>query len=114
MGIGAGRPKGSPNKVNSAFREKLEELNFSIPAEAMKLYQSCEREDIKQKILDMMAKYSHPTFKPVDQNGDANDPGLALLAGVPSDVLVEAFRIIQARKALDAPDNGSESGGTTT
>lgn len=96
-----GRPKGSPNKVQSAFREALDARGFNIADKAADLYENCTRDDVRQKILDMMAKYSHPTFKPVDQHGEANDPGLMALAGIPSEVLVEAFKIIQARKAAN-------------
>ena len=97
-----GRPKGSPNKIQSAFREALEARGFNIADKAAELYEQCTRDDVRQKILDMMAKYSYPTFKPVDQNGEANDPGLSTLAAFPSEILVEAFKLVQARKAKDA------------
>lgn len=106
-----GRPKGSPNKASSIFREALDAIGFNIPEKAVELYESCEREDIKQKILDMMAKYSHPTFKPVDENGQAESEGsqaLGLLSAIPSDVLIEAYRISNERKAAASKDGSSK------
>jgi len=86
------------------FREDLARLNFSCAEEAVKLYETLEREDIKQKCLEMIVSYSHPKLKPVDEKGQANDENLAssLLTQIPPEVLVEAYRINAARKKTNA------------
>lgn len=96
-----GRPKGSLNKSTLLFRERLDAVGFSIPEEAAQLYHELKDKPFLQvKLLELMANYAHPRPKPLDDEGNPEDPsaGKSMLIGIPSDVLVEALRITNERK----------------
>ncbi len=95
-----GRPKGSPNKATTLFREKLDAQGFSIPEKAIQLYQECEGKPMIQvRILELMASYTYSKPKPLDDEGNPADETNKVLMAIPSDVLHEALRITQERKA---------------
>lgn len=54
----AGRKKGTPNKVTSSFRQALAASGFDLAAAAVKLFKSTQDENIKVKMLELIAKYT--------------------------------------------------------
>lgn len=61
-----GRKKGVPNKCTLNFRATLDSLNFDVAAEAVKLFATEMPIDVRLKLLDLIASYSHTKPKPVE------------------------------------------------
>jgi hypothetical protein len=64
--VKAGRKKGVPNKCTLTFRATLDSLGFDVATEAVKLFATDMPIDIRLKLLDLIATYSHTKPKPVE------------------------------------------------
>lgn len=93
-----GRPKGSPNKATTVFRDRLGELGFSVPDQAVSLFFQCEDPKIKARMLELMSTYTFPKPKPIDEDGNTDETSKVPLMAISSEVLIEALRITQERK----------------
>lgn len=58
-----GRTKGTPNKATKTFGDVLSAKSFSIPEEAINLFQQTPDLNLKFKILQFLAEYSHSKVK---------------------------------------------------
>lgn len=68
-----GRVKGTPNKSSSKWSEILEGESFSIPEQAIKMFNDPSTPpNIKFQILQFLASYTTASIKPKDS--DENDP----------------------------------------
>jgi hypothetical protein len=58
-----GRSKGTPNNSTKTFADVLGANAFSIPEQAVQLFNSTADQNLKFKILQFLAEYSHSKVK---------------------------------------------------
>jgi hypothetical protein len=72
---GAGRKKGTPNKITFSFREELKSRNFDVAFELVKLFADPETSvSDKAALLKLVMEYSY--YKPSAPKDDAPVPNL--------------------------------------
>lgn len=102
-----GRQKGTPNKMTSALRQKLEELGCDPVTELVTIARG-PKTDVGQQvhIYSSLLRHTHPLPKPVDSSDEENiknEPEITL-----DDALVWAYYLIE-RFGSPPPKRESES-----
>lgn len=82
-----GRVKGTPNKATLSFSDVLDKLDFSIPEQAVELFQTTKDENLKFKILSFLAEYRHAKVKEAEVTPKQDEPDNQLAEVSTADLL---------------------------